>query len=158
MRTRILGTIVVVALASCGKSETPPPTKVEPAPKEAKAPAPVAKPELKPEAAPFQKQILDGLAKAGLKVGEFEQTAARPYKAKACVQGEVDGLEVLLCSFEGEQPAKDAARSLEGFVGSATTGAVRQRGSTALAVADRKKLDLRGQQINRLLQAFSAGS
>ena len=40
------------------------------------------KPEAKPEAA-FQKPVLDGLAKAGLKVGEFEQTAARLW---ICVQ------------------------------------------------------------------------
>jgi len=143
------------------------PPKVEPPKEVAKpepkpAPKPEVKPEPKPEAkaepTPFQKPVLDGLTKAGLKVGEFEQTAARPYKAKSCVQGEVEGLEVILCSFEGEEPAKEGVKSLEQFIGTATTGAVRQRGALALAVADRKKTDLKGEQINKLLQAFSAGS
>ncbi len=164
MTTR-LAILICLALAGCGKKETPP-AKAEPAPppKEvAKAapppePTPAPKPEAKPEAEPFQKPLLDGLTKAGLKVGPFEQTAARPYKAKACVQGEVEGLDVLLCSFEAEQGAQEAAQALEQFVGAATTGAVRQRGALALAVADRKKGDLRGVQVNKLLKAFSSGS
>lgn len=150
----------ILALAGCEKQPAAP-AKAEPPPKEAKKPEPAPpKPEPKPAAKeePFQKAVLDGLAKAGLKVGEFEQTAARPYKAKACAQGEVEGLDVLLCSYEAEQPALEAAKSLEQFVGAATTGAVRQRGALSLAVADRKKSDLKGQQINKVLQAFAKGS
>jgi hypothetical protein len=163
-RSRWLAIPLALALVGCEKQPAAP-AKAEPPPKEAVKPEPAPKPEPKPEPkpaakeeAPFQKAVLDGLAKAGLKVGEFEQTAARPYKAKACVQGEVEGLDVLVCSYEAEQPAQEATKSLEQFVGTATTGAVRQRGALSLAVADRKKSDLKGQQINKVLQAFAKGS
>jgi hypothetical protein len=103
----------------------------------------------------FHEPILASLSKAGFKVGVFEQTAARPYQAKACVQGEVEGLDVLLCTFDNEQRARAEERGFQQFFGTATTGAARQRGLTTLAVADRKNVDLKGKQINKLLQAFS---
>jgi hypothetical protein len=131
------------------KAEAPKvePKKVEPPKAEAKAPA-----------GSFQQPLLAALTKAGCKVGPFEQTAARPYQAKACVQGDVDGLDVLLCTFDGDQAARAAESTLLQFVGGSTTGAVRARGPVSLAVADRKKVDLKGKQINKVLQTFAAGS
>jgi hypothetical protein len=154
----VLLTLLVVA--GCKKVEEPAPpatTTAPAAPKPEPGPTPASKAEAPKSAEGFHTPILAAIAKAGLKVGVLEQTAAQPYNAKACVRGDVELLDVLLCSFDGEAPAP-AEKSAEQFLGGATTGVVRRRGSVLIAVADRKKSDLRGRQISTLLQAFTAPS
>jgi len=101
------------------------------------------------------KPVAAGLAKAGFKVGAFEQAASRPYEATACARGEVDKLDVLVCRYASADAAEKARTKLEQFVAGAVTGAVRNAGTTALAVADRSKVDLQGKRINELLKAFA---
>lgn len=103
----------------------------------------------------FHKPVAAGLTKAGFKVGAFEQAAARPYEATACTRGEVDKLDVLLCRYASADDAQKARAKLEQFVAGAVSGAVRSAGPTALAVADRAKVDLQGKRINKLLKAFA---
>jgi hypothetical protein len=162
-RASLLVVILSSLVVDCRKVEepTPPPKAAAPAPKVASAPkepAPKSAATAKAKLAEFHTPILAAMSKAGLKVGVLEQTAARPYSAKACVQGEVEQLDVLLCSFDGEAAATAAEKSVEPFLAGATTGVVRRRGSVLIAVADRKKSDLRGRQISKLLQAFTTPS
>ena len=152
--------LLTLALPACKKE--PPAAPVEPkaaeAPKVEPKKVEAPKTEAKAPAGAFQQPVLAALTKAGCKVGQFEQAAARPYQAKACAQGEVDGLDVLLCNYDGEQAARAAESALLQFVGGSTTGAVRARGVVTLAVADRKKIDLKGKQINKVLQTFASGA
>jgi hypothetical protein len=128
--------------------------------KEAKAEKdkPAAKSEAKSEKneGAFHESVVAALKKAGLEPTPFEQAAARPYEAKRCARGEVGKLDVLLCEFEGEPAAKAGEKKLEEFVSGAVSGAVRRSKSQVLAVADRKKADLKGEGINKLLKAFQA--
>lgn len=103
----------------------------------------------------FHQGTVDALKEAGLAVGSFEKAAARPYQAKECARGEVEQLDVLLCRFDGDAGGKQ--KKLEPFISGAVSGAVRAKGQLALAVADRKKVDLTGKGINKLLKAFGGG-
>jgi hypothetical protein len=104
---------------------------------------------------PFPAAVLAKLGKKGLKVGEFKTADAKRYKAKECVEGEIEGLDILLCRFEDEKAAKNAEARLLRFTGKALSGAVRYKDSTAMVVADNKKTDIKGKTINRLLTTFS---
>ena len=150
--------VAALAVPACKKEQPPPVEPKAEAPKAEPKKAEAPKAEGKAPAGAFQQPVLAALTKAGCKVGAFEQAAARPYQAKACVQGDVDGLDVLLCTYDGDQAARAAEGTLLQFVGASTTGAVRARGPVTLAVADRKKVDLKGKQINKVLQTFAAGA
>jgi hypothetical protein len=103
----------------------------------------------------FYQGTVDALKQAGLAVTPFENAAARPYGAKECARGGVAQLDVLLCRFDGDASGKQ--KKLEQFISGAVSGAVRAKGPLALAVADRKKADLTGKSINKLLKTFSGG-
>lgn len=105
--------------------------------------------------ADVHKIVAAGLTKAGFKVSAFEQAEARPYEASACARGVVDKLEVLICRYTSADAAEKARAKLEQFAAGAVSGAVRSAGPTALAVADRAKIDLQGKRINKLLKAFA---
>ncbi len=109
----------------------------------------------KAKSAAFHQPVLTALKRAGLNVGEFEQSAAKPYKAQSCVRGEVDKFDVMLCQYENEATAQEMARNPDQFVGGAPTGAVRRLKTIVLAVADRNKVDLKGKKINKLLKTFA---
>lgn len=103
----------------------------------------------------FHKPVLEKLAKAKLKVGDF-QAVAKPevYGAPACQEGRVAELAVLLCRYESPEKAASEAPKRLAFVGQAVTGAERLDGRLALVVADPDKKDLRGIAMQTLLQAF----
>lgn len=104
---------------------------------------------------PFPKAVLAKLHKKGLKVGEFKAAEAKRYKAKECAEGEIEGLDILLCRFEDEKAAKKAEPRLLRFAAKALSGAVRYKEDTAMVVADNKKTDIKGKTINRLLTTFA---
>ncbi len=140
-----------LALSACGKKDEAGASGGAAAPAKADPEAPAAK-----ASADFQKPVLEGLKKAGLAVGEFETTAAKPYQARACTRGEVGNLDVMACQYASAQAAEQARSSLEQFVAGSGTGAVRHSGTVALAVADRKKVDPRGKVIDKLLKTFAS--
>ncbi len=161
MRHLIPIALLALALGAACRNEARPgeePKTKEQAKPELKQAA--AKPEAKqPEAKPpegFQARTLASLKQAGLTVGEFETTAAKPYDASACFRGQVEKLDVMLCEHASEEVAKGAEPKLLEFIAAAGTGAVRHAGAVSLAVADRGRLDPRGQQINKLLRTFVA--
>ena len=129
--------------------------------KKAAAPAPGGAAEKdKPAAAdvPHAKQVSTALEKAGLKPSAaFEQAAARPYEATACARGEIDKLDVMVCDYDAEPAARAGEKKLEQFVSGAVSGAIRRAGNRVLAVADRNKVDLKGEAINKVVKAFSGG-
>jgi len=103
-------------------------------------------------------QVSSALEKTGLKPSApFEQAAARPYEARTCARGEIDRLDVLVCDYDGEPKASKGEQLMEQFASGAVSGAVRRSGSRVLAVADRSKVDLHGEGINRVLKAFAGG-
>ncbi len=106
------------------------------------------------ESSAFHQPILETLKGAGLKPEGFEKAAARPYKAQGCFRGEVDQLDVLICQYGDAASAKKNQGTLEAFVSGAMSGAVRVKATTALAVADRQKKDIKGKKINQVLAAF----
>lgn len=94
---------------------------------------------------------------AGLGAGEpFEVTAARPWDARACVSGVRGGLEVLVCSYADEAGAEGAKKKLNGFLAGAQSGVVVRAGESLMALADKAKVDPKGYEIARLVEAFSA--
>lgn len=99
--------------------------------------------------------VLAALGDAGLKVGPFETSAARPYQATACVRGEIEELDVLLCSYADEAQAKAAQATLREFVHGSTTAVIRQGGARVMGIADRKQVDPKGQRLNKIVKAFS---
>lgn len=104
----------------------------------------------------FRDPVVRRLTGAGFTVGKMEEAAADDYGADACVRGEVDRLDVLLCEYPTAEAAKDNQRKLVDFGRGAVNGATRTSNTTALVVADRNKVDLAGKRIKRLLAAFSA--
>ena len=107
-------------------------------------------------ASDFHQSVLDRVKETGLKIGEFESSAAKPYDAARCVRGQVATLDVLMCAYDSDQSATKAKKKLASFIGGAVTGVVRQSKSTLIGVADRKKSDLKGKKINQLLKAFGS--
>ncbi len=103
----------------------------------------------------FHQAPLQQLKAQGLRIGNFEQAAANPYQAKQCVRGKIEELDVLLCSYPDAAAAEGARAKLSSFPAGALTGAIRLRGQLALAVADRDKIDVKGERINRLIRAFA---
>lgn len=106
------------------------------------------------KAGPAFARTTGALKSAGFTVSAFEQAAARPYEAQKCSRGEVDKLDVLLCEYGSDAAAESAEKKVLQFFGGAVTGAVRRAGTVVLAVADRKKIDVQGKTINKLLKAF----
>ena len=109
----------------------------------------------KVKSAAFHQPVLAAFKQAGLTVGQFEPSAAKPYKARSCVRGEVDQFDVMLCQYESEATAQEMEKNPDQFVGGAPTGAVRRAKTIVLAVADRNKVDLKGKKINKLLKTFA---
>jgi hypothetical protein len=142
---------LALALSACGKKDEPGAVGAQTAAARANPSAPEAR-----GSADFQKPVLEGLRKAGLAVGEFETTAAKPYQARACTRGEVGNLDVMACQYASAQAAEQARSSLEQFVAGSGTGAVRRSGTVALAVADLKKVDPRGKVIDKVLKTFAS--
>ena len=143
--------VVPLVLAACSKEEAAKPEgKDKPNPEG----TPTTKAaEVEAEEA-FHDVVTASLKKVGLEPEAFEQAAARPYEAKKCARGEVSKLDVLVCDFEGEPAAQAGEKKLEQFVDGAVSGAVRRTGTRVLAVADRKKADLKGEGINKVLKAI----
>lgn len=158
MRATIVVTVIALPLLLGGCSKDKPAAEGESAKSAAAAPAETktTKPAeaAKPAEDEFAQPVLTALKQAGLTASGFERTAARPYTAKACVQGEVDKLEVVLCRYESGEQAKAAKDKLEQFAAGAVTGAVRAAGAISLAVADRAKADLDGKRLDKILKAF----
>ena len=155
MSTRVLritlSMVLLTALAAGCKDETTNDNKaaVKPAPTGGGAAGQAAQ-------TPYPRRVSAALEEAGVKPSAaFEQAAARPYEAKACARGEVDKLDVLVCDFDIEDAAKKGEKKLEQFLDGAVSGGVRRKGNRVLAVADRNKVDLKGEAINRLLKAFT---
>lgn len=145
-RTVLMLALLAAALPAGCKDETE--NKTAP---EGKTAATKAAPEK-----PYAEQVSASLAEAGIKPSTaFEQAAARPYAAKACVRGAVDKLDVLVCDFDGEDAAGKGEKKIEQFLDGAVSGGIRRKGDRVLAAADRDKVDLKGEALNRLLKAFT---
>jgi hypothetical protein len=86
----------------------------------------------------------------------FEVAAARPNAALACLRGEVEALDVLVCRYSSSAELEQAMPKLKSFVAGALSGVVRQREGVAMAVADRAKVDPKGEAISRLIARFEA--
>lgn len=104
---------------------------------------------------PYPRKVATALSEAGIKAGELEQAAAKPYAAADCARGQVDKLDLLVCDYKDEATARQGEKKLERFVAGAVSGGIRRRGSRVLAVADRDKVDLKGETINKTLKAFA---
>ena len=105
----------------------------------------------------FHKPVVEKLAKAKLKVGDWKLVAKpETYGASACREGLVSELVVLLCKYESPEKAAAAAAAEKrlAFVGRAVSGAERVDGRLVLVVSDRDKKDLRGTTIQAIIQAF----
>jgi len=104
----------------------------------------------------FPASVLHDFKAKGIESSKFEQTDPAPYGAKDCVEGQVEGLAVLLCRYEDAGSAKGSESKLLGYVQGAVTGLVRTRGKVALVVADPDKMDLRGKHIVKIVKAFES--
>jgi hypothetical protein len=106
----------------------------------------------------FPGPLLGRLKVVGLETQGFVAATPEPYGAAACVRGIVSGLDLLLCRYATPAAASAAEERLLAFVGDAVTGVGRAFGAFGLAVADRQKVDLKGQTITKLLEALGAVS
>lgn len=103
----------------------------------------------------FYAQTVDRLRDKGLEVGELEPAAAKPYKAKQCVRGQVEQLDLLLCEYPDAAAAQKAEKKVQRFLAGAVSGALRRSATLLLAVADREEKDLQGNAIQKAVTAFS---
>ena len=78
-------------------------------------------------------------------------TAANVAFGKDCQGGAIEGIDLLLCSYETPAEAKAAEEPGLAWVGAAT-GASQAHGAALVVLADRKKTDPSGRTINRLLK------
>jgi hypothetical protein len=155
-----LAVAFVVGLAACKSEPRSEPVKkdeaeqkvatVTPLPKE-----PARAPEAKKADEAFYLPVVESIKKAGFAVSDFESQAAKPYKAQACARGEIEKFDAMICLYESEEKAKAAEADLSQFVEGAVTGASRRSGLYMLTIADRKKTDLGGKTLNKVLAAFT---
>ncbi len=94
--------------------------------------------------------LIDSWKKAGLNPSPFN--AAQTQVGKDCSSGTVNGVEVLVCSFDSEADAKAAEDKGLQWVGD-TTGTSQAKGKLVVAAADRHKADPSGRTINQLMKA-----
>lgn len=87
----------------------------------------------------------------GQRVAGFVARDAAALGATACAVGEVDGLELTICDYGDPAVGAKAMRSV---VAGAQSGALRVYGTRVVALADRAKVDPRGQAMNRVLAAL----
>lgn len=80
----------------------------------------------------------------------FQVRDPKAFGAKACAVGEVEQLEVTVCEFDAASSEAGQAELKKALAG-AQSGAVRTHGALVVAIADRKKVDPRGQALNRVL-------
>jgi len=93
-------------------------------------------------------------AVAAWKAGGLTPSELKPVKlpiGKDCASGTVDKLDVVVCSFATADEAKAAQDAGLAWVGN-TTGAAQATGKLLVAVADRHKVDPKGETINKLLE------
>lgn len=103
----------------------------------------------------FPAEVLESLKSKGLEHSKFEQVNPASFGAGVCASGQVEGLAVLVCQYDDEAKAKAAESKLLTFIQGAVTGLVRTKGPLAIVVADPDKMDLRGKNIAKIVEAFS---
>lgn len=97
--------------------------------------------------------IVNAWRKAGLMPTVFTPLEDEALKPGACQQGQVNGLEVVLCRYDGAQAARAAQNTGLERVGEAT-GVSLAAGPHLLMVADREGKDPTGRDINAIATGF----
>lgn len=101
------------------------------------------------------KQATAALQSAGWKTDGLQTVDPGKLAAQKCVQGPLDGVDVMLCEYGSADAVALGKKAGEEWLGQATTGAVLQNGNAILAVADRNRADPNGKTIHKLTQAFT---
>jgi hypothetical protein len=101
------------------------------------------------------KQVNDALVSAGFKLDSFQPADPGKFSAQKCVQGQLEGVDSLVCEFGSSEAVALGKKAGEDWVAQATTGAVLTNGNTLLAVADRSRSDPNGKTIHKITQAYS---
>ncbi len=94
----------------------------------------------------------DGVVEAWKK-GGFQPSALTEAKTEVgtdCASGNVNKIDVLVCTFKSAKEAKEAEDKGLLWVGN-NTGAAKAQGEMLIVVADRKKVDPHGKIINQLI-------
>ena len=100
------------------------------------------------------KQVNDSLASAGFKVDSFQSADPGRFSAQKCSQGQLEGVDAVLCEYGSAEAVALGKKAGEDWVGAAPTGAVLANGNTVLAVADRAHADPNGKTIHKITQAY----
>jgi len=123
------GFIVVLALAGCHKKPT--------------------------EGGVRLAEVSDAFASAGLHVQGFGPTDPSRFSALKCLQGNVEGVDTLVCEYGSPDALALGKKAGEQWAANATTAAVLGNGRSLLAVADRAHVDPNGKSIHKITQAFT---
>jgi hypothetical protein len=94
-------------------------------------------------------KVIEAWTAAGLSPSTF--VAAPNSVGSDCATGMVGNLDVMICVFPNPSAAQTAEEAGRGWVG-LTTGSAQAKGSTLVAIADRKKSDPSGKLINQLMK------
>jgi len=100
-----------------------------------------------------QTAILDAWRDADLDPGGFAPIEVSSLGDATCDRGAVDGLEVILCSYETASAAAERTGAAQKLIGDAT-GAALVAGESLVVVVDRNVADRDGKRINTLLNSF----
>jgi hypothetical protein len=97
--------------------------------------------------------VVESWKKAGLTVSALTSADGTPYASKDCKAGQVNGVDVVLCSYADAKAAKDAETNGFEQVGE-NTGTALSHDGRMLVIADRRKADPEGRTIDQATKLF----
>jgi hypothetical protein len=139
IRTLLVGTLALLAIASCKKSGSaaaPPPTHVPGA--------------LRTD------EVLNAWRNAGLATEGFAPLVPTPNGAGYCEHGDVAGVDTVVCEYASDEAVATGIKLVkEGWARvDAHTAVILQARRTTMAVVDRERREPSGKTINQMATSF----
>jgi hypothetical protein len=103
-------------------------------------------------------QVVEAWRGTGLTMSPFAAVDPHPYSAQTCSQGQVQGVDVVVCAYADEQAsalAEQRQRSTLG-AGSSTTALTLHQGKALVTLSDRAHADPNGRTIARLVTSLKS--
>jgi hypothetical protein len=103
-------------------------------------------------------QVVDAWRTAGVTLPAFRALDPQPYKAQACSQGEIQGVEATVCAYSDAQASERAEQEQRSAfaAGGSTTALTLRKGTALITLADRAHSDPNGRTIARLVSSLKS--
>jgi hypothetical protein len=134
--------LLLLPLVGCGKNQ-------------GKGEAPAAAP-AHVKGTPQTDKVIDSIKSVGLRPEGFAPLEPVPFGASYCEQGQVQGVDTLVCEYKDSATLDQGRKLLTGVWDreGVRTGVTAFSKNTLLAVVDRGSSDPNGKTINQILKAF----